>query len=611
MDSVFDEVSRLRRFSGPPAEFWPSLISSLAQLVGAQRGILVVGQPAFPDKLRKLADWSRTGQANPAIIAFQKALQRLAVQTMESGQSSEVLADGTLPESSQMAVGIRLRIQGGSDQCVALFLVPDTTAAQVQEGLFRLGLVTDIPLDYQAQRAGQQSQVASDKFTSVLDVLSLVNAEKRFLGALMALTNGLAAQFQCERVSIGWLEGGYIRLKSISRTERFDPKMLAVQALEKAMEEALDQDQEILWPAVEDSKLITRDHAALAKELSVSHMVSVPIRLEGRGVAVLTCERQEGAFSEVTVQQLRLLGDQVARRLADLHRDDRWFGARWAYALREQASKWVGPEHVWPKVAAILGAVFLLASLLPIYPYRVEGNFILRSEELSFITAPFEAYIQTVSVRPGDVVTNGSPLVKFHTEQLDLEESAAIADQTRYQREAEKARASRNLAEMRIAQAQADQAAARLGLVRHRLSQSTLRAPFNGVVVEGDLRQRIGAPVRQGDALYKFARIDPLYVEMEINEQDAHEILGRSKGEIAFVAQPKSKFPVLVHTVEPSAQPKKNGNIFLVRAQLTEQPQSWWRPGMSGVCKIDVEKRTLLWILTHRTVDFLRLFFWW
>ena len=611
MDSVFDEVSRLRRFSGPPAEFWPALISALAQLVGAQRGILVVGQPASPDKLRKLADWSPPGQSNPATVSFQKGLPSLAIRTMESGQANEVLADGTLPETSQVALGIRLKIQGGSDQCVALFLLADTTAARVQEGLIRLGLAADIPLDYQAQRAGQQAQVESDKFTSVLDVLSQVNAEKRFVGALMALTNGLAAQFQCERVSVGWLEGGYIRLKSISRTERFDPKMLAVQALEKAMEEALDQDQEILWPATEHSKAITRDHAALAKELSIAHIVSVPLRLEGRGVAVLICERQGQAFSEVTVQQLRLLGDQVARRLSDLHRDDRWFGARWAHSIREQASQWVGPEHVWPKLAAILGAIFLLASLLPIYPYRVEGNFILRSEELSFITAPFEAYIQTVSVRPGDVVTNGNPLVKFHTEQLELEESAAIADQTRYQREAEKARASRNLAEMRIAQAQADQAGARLGLVRHRLSQSTLRAPFHGVVVEGDLRQRIGAPVRQGDALYKFARIDPLYVEMEIHEQDAHEILGRSKGQIAFVAQPKSTFSVEVSTVEPAAQPKKNGNIFLVRAQLTEKPQSWWRPGMSGVCKIDIERRTLLWILTHRTVDFLRLFFWW
>jgi hypothetical protein len=40
-------------------------------------------------------------------------------------------------------------------------------------------------------------------------------------------------------------------------------------------------------------------------------------------------------------------------------------------------------------------------------------------------------------------------------------------------------------------------------------------------------------------------------------------------------------------------------------------PESWWRPGMSGLCKLEVERRSLFWILTHRTVDFLRLKLWW
>jgi hypothetical protein len=32
---------------------------------------------------------------------------------------------------------------------------------------------------------------------------------------------------------------------------------------------------------------------------------------------------------------------------------------------------------------------------------------------------------------------------------------------------------------------------------------------------------------------------------------------------------------------------------------------------MSVLCKVDVERRSLWWILTHRTVDFLRLKLWW
>ena len=57
--------------------------------------------------------------------------------------------------------------------------------------------------------------------------------------------------------------------------------------------------------------------------------------------------------------------------------------------------------------------------------------------------------------------------------------------------------------------------------------------------------------------------------------------------------------------------PKEEKNIFLVRCSVEGGPQTWWRPGMSGLCKFNVEKRTLFWIFTHRTVDFLRMWLWW
>jgi hypothetical protein len=31
---------------------------------------------------------------------------------------------------------------------------------------------------------------------------------------------------------------------------------------------------------------------------------------------------------------------------------------------------------------------------------------------------------------------------------------------------------------------------------------------------------------------------------------------------------------------------------------------------MSGVAKLNVGKRTFFWIISHRTVDFLRMYFW-
>jgi multidrug efflux pump subunit AcrA (membrane-fusion protein) len=164
---------------------------------------------------------------------------------------------------------------------------------------------------------------------------------------------------------------------------------------------------------------------------------------------------------------------------------------------------------------------------------------------------------------------------------------------------------------MRIAEAMAEQAAARLELVRYRLSNATITAPWAGVVVEGDLRERRGAPVKSAEVLFKIARIDSLYPEAEVNERDVHEILGRSTGQIAFVSRPRQRFPIRITTIEQAALPKNEANVFLVRCAVDGKPQPWWRPGMSGICKFNVENRTLIWILTHRTVDFLRLKLWW
>jgi len=116
--------------------------------------------------------------------------------------------------------------------------------------------------------------------------------------------------------------------------------------------------------------------------------------------------------------------------------------------------------------------------------------------------------------------------------------------------------------------------------------------------------------VKQGDALFKVAKIGTLYAEADISEKDVKEILGHSSGEIAFVTQPKLKYPVTVEVVEPAAVTKKDGNVFLVRLKPDGGAPVWWRPGMTGLCKISTEKRSLFWILTHRTVDFLRMKLW-
>ena len=84
--------------------------------------------------------------------------------------------------------------------------------------------------------------------------------------------------------------------------------------------------------------------------------------------------------------------------------------------------------------------------------------------------------------------------------------------------------------------------------------------------------------------------------------------LGR---EIAFASRPNERFPIVVERIEPLAIPEEDGNIFIVRCRVTADADAWWRPGMSGLCKIETERRSYLWMLTRRTVNFLRMKLWW
>jgi hypothetical protein len=604
---ALSELAELRQFPGAPKEFWPRFLGAVSKLVAADLTVLLLGHPGKTPHWTKIGEVAASAGPSRARTALTSQLEPVAERCLREG--SFVEENDSI--SGAFIIGTRLKLARPEDEVVLSLLVVDLTEAAARELLVRLSLAADTPALYQLNLAARQAKHDVEKFAAVLDLLSPINEATRFLSASLALCNGVATRFRCDRASLGWLDGGYVRLLAMSRTEQFDRQMSAAQALEKAMEECLDQDEEILWPAVEGANSVTRDHETFSQEQKSGNVCSIPLRLDGKAVAVLTCERNEASFNTVELQQLRLICDQAVRRLDDLKGADRWFGARWAAATREYFAGWLGPEHTWSKVSAV-GTVLILAALFLVrVNYRVEGNFILRSDEAEYLTAPFDGYIEQVFVRAGDHVEKGGKLVALNRSELALEESAALADLTRYQRESEKSRAAKNLAEMRIADALAQQAQARLDLVRFHLDNATVKSAFDGVVVEGDLRERIAAPVKQGDALFKVARLDTLYAEAEVPERDVKEILKSAQGEIAFVTQPKLKYPVSIQTIEPAAVTKKDGNVFLVRMKLDRSPESWWRPGMTGLCKLSVEKRSLFWILTHRTVDFLRMKLWW
>lgn len=610
-DQALRSLDHLRRFSGPPKAFWQQLLEAFATLADARLAVMMRKSPDVPGQWRKVGVWPADASGVKGANRFVAALDKLAELSLKHPGVVHPFEGMTDPIRPDCAVALQFETETPQESLVAAFYLPATSEAQAEVALEHLRLAAHTPEIYRMQRAAGQSQIALSQFSSTLDLMALLNAQHRFLAVAMTLCNEIASRHKCDRVTLGWLEpNNYIRLQAISHTERFEKKMEAVKAIEQTMEESLDQDEIVVWPPPEGATLVTRDHERFADEYSVKFICSVPLRLKGEPIAVLMCERNSEPFTETEMRLLALYSDMAARRLSELKRHDRWFGARWTASARDGLGKIVGVHHTWAKVLAVTAAVGLAVLFFGKMTYRVEAPFILRTDDVALISAPFNGYIAEVPGEIGDPVQQNDVILQLDTRDLLLEEASALADLDRYTREAEKARATNALAEMRIAQAQAEQARVRLDLIRYRLSQASLTAPFAGVIVEGDLKKRIAAPVKQGDLLFRIARTDRMYIECNVKENDIHEVRGDATGEIAFASQPKLKFPMRVTRIEPAAQTRDKENVFVVRCQFDESLEEWWRPGMSGVAKLNVGKRTFFWIISHRTIDFLRMYFW-
>ena len=603
-------LERLPDLAGSPKSFWETCLSILTDVVEARLAVLLCEGPKESPGWKEVMSWPPDSAAKGAAESFARVAGDLAEAAVQHGGVCRGVQAGQATEGD-FFLAVRLVMDQQSQAWVAAFLLTGVTPASAEEALRRLRLLSHLPAIHRLQQQASRSETAVSHFASVLDLMTQVNAHERFMAAAMAFCNELAARHRCDRVSLGWLDHEYVGLCAMSHSERFEKKMEAVKTLEAAMEEALDQDEIIVWPEPQQQRLVTRDHGRLAEAHRVAFVCSLPLRVDGEPVAVLTCERDKYAFNEVELRLLALCGEMAMRRLADLKRSDRWFGARWATAARERVKWLAGPEHTGAKLVGVLATIALGVLIFGDWNYRVEAPFSLRTRDAGFVSAPFDGYIEEVKVEVGDQVEQGAMLATLDTRELLLREAEAVADRARYLREIEKARAVEKIADMRVAEAQAEQARVKLDLLRFHRNQATLLAPFIGAVVEGDLRKRIGAPVKQGDVLFKIARTDRVYVECEVNERDVEDVREGGRGEIAFASLPKLTFPVQIRSVEPAAQAKDNANIYIARCDFEGPPQPWMRPGMSGVAKLEVGRRSLLWVVTHRTMDFLRMYFWW
>jgi multidrug efflux pump subunit AcrA (membrane-fusion protein) len=418
------------------------------------------------------------------------------------------------------------------------------------------------------------------------------------------------------------------------------------------MEECLDQDVEIIIPPPKDASFVYRSAEQLSSRHGPSAICSVPLRrkvalakkadraFESDVVAVLCMERTaDKPFTIEELETLRLTADLFTARLVDLYEQDKWIGAK---ALREsrKAFSWiVGPKHTWAKMAALAVSGLIAFALLVSGANKVESPFVLEASDRQVVSAPYDGELESVGATAGDFVLTPAtgahfdllntasplvPLVPFRrpasvlatlkTYELKSKLIGAKNDKLNYDKQAQLARSPKEgppkEAEAQMAEAESAKAQSQINLYAEQIEQASIKAPVDGVVLSGDLKSKIGAPVKLGDELFQVGPHE-LRAELSVPDDQIADLSVQQHGELAASSFPEQHLGFTVQRIFPKAEVTSGKNVFKVRVVLDAgATRAWMKPGMEGIAKVHVGEARYAWIWTHRLVNWVRMKLW-
>lgn len=574
---------------------------------GACHGVIALGMPdqgpyrptaCWPEGSDPSAALSKTAQA--AIAKRKGVVAELKASGPEDGADKDAIAYPIVVEGKLLGVAaIEVERQPNVRQKSVLQML-QWGAAWFQALCHQQG---------QAQQAG--ASAGSDKLGMVLELVGTAVEQDRFQAAATGVVTELATRLKLERVSLGFVHGRHIKVKALSHSARFEGRQSLLRQIGACMDEALDQESTIVYPAASKAAMdVSRAHGELAKQHGARAVVTVPLSINQEIYGAVTFERPGHEIMEPEVIKLCEQAAALVGPILEVkRRDDRWLATKALDSLWHQFGRLFGRGHlVFKTVVALLVGLVVFLSIAD-GQHRVAADAALEGTVERVAVAPEDGYVATAAVRPGDVVKEGQELATLDSKDLELELTKVTSQREQLAKEYREALAKFERAQVSILRARIEQADAQIALLNEQLARTQILAPFDGVIVSGDLTRTLGSPVERGQVLYKIAPLNDYRVVLEVDERDFSDVAVGQKGYLALAAAPNERLEITVDKITPVSTAEDGSNFFKIEASLADPPEHL-RPGMQGVGKVEVGERKLIWIWTHRIVDWLRLWVW-
>ncbi|MCA9297908.1 MAG: efflux RND transporter periplasmic adaptor subunit [Phycisphaerales bacterium] len=616
--------------------FFARLLAVLGQVAGARQAALMLVPLQDDGDARVTLVWPP--QERPPEEAIEslpdvKAAARAAA-TSRSMRCYDLKATDGLYDGGREGYVVAAPIPQpeGAPACNCIVLLTERRSQQAMQTTLAL---VEVLVGYIHGHGARQQLRRLKQASAALDLgarlIASVNQASNFKGASIQLCNDLCRQLTVDRVALGWTRGvgrssAEVRVIAMSDTEHIDRRMAMVRKVEAAMDECLDQEQAVLHPVPESrqdvqlAQAITHAHKDLASADAKLKVASLPLRVDDDVVGVLTIETTgEGTLDIGTIELLQAAMDLVTPVLRVRRNDDRALPLRAKDSMVKGAAWVVGPKHtVWKLVGLALLAVAVTVTFVRV-PYRIEAPVEIQPVTKRVVSCPHTGILRELplAIEPGATVQEGDLLAQLDTIEDQLSLNDAVAQYQEASTKHDEAMNRGRTSEASQYLAQMEQASARIGLFQERIDRSSIRAPIDGVIIAGDMRQMVGATIETGQALFEVAPLDRMQLKAKVEDRDIQLLIDRQAeageitGDIATRARPWETFPFRVDTIVPLAQPEEGTNTFEVRATMTTEPARWMRPGMEGLAKFNTGDRSLIDIGTKRVRDTLKLWLWW
>lgn len=326
---------------------------------------------------------------------------------------------------------------------------------------------------------GQSSRdlAPQQRLETVVNMLATMVSHEGFRGSVVALAAALATHFECDRVSLGFLRQGSIRVEALSHSAQFTKDANLMRAIATAMDEAVDQEADVVYPPqAGQESLVTRGHAELARQFGNGSICSFPLTEGGRVVGAMTLERPAALpFDRQTIEICESVA-ALAGPILEVHRrDGRWLGRKILDTASLHLGRLIGPHHIGLKLgAAALVAVVLFLSLAT-GTYRVTADAVMEPSKRQALVAAFIGYLQTAPLRAGDLVKQGQVLATLDDRDLRLERNRWQSQQEQSQRQYYDALGSGKASQTQILSAQIAQDRAQVALFEAQIGRTWSR----------------------------------------------------------------------------------------------------------------------------------------